>query len=77
VNDLIFLHFVFKGCLICIRYFFLNNFKARFDEQDGDVLKEMIEKATTKNEAIVKGAKGTRKKNECGAKNMNNCRRKQ
>jgi hypothetical protein len=25
----------------------------------------------------VKGAKGTRKKNECGAKNMNNCRRKQ
>jgi hypothetical protein len=25
----------------------------------------------------VKGAKGTRKKNKRGAKNMNNCRRKQ
>jgi hypothetical protein len=37
--------------------------KARFEEQEVE-LKEVIEKAATKNEVIVKGAKGTRKKNE-------------
>jgi adenylosuccinate synthase len=43
--------------------------KARFEEQEIEKmtveLKELIEKATTKKEEVlVKGAKGTRKKNE-------------
>ncbi|KAH0820427.1 hypothetical protein GEV33_002364 [Tenebrio molitor] len=42
--------------------------KARFEEQEVEKmaveLKEVIEKATTKKQVIVKGAKGTRKKNE-------------
>jgi hypothetical protein len=42
--------------------------KARFQKQKVQKmaveLKEVIEKATTKKEVIVKGAKGTRKKNE-------------
>jgi hypothetical protein len=41
--------------------------KARFEEQDVEKmaveLKEVIEKATTKKEVIIKGAKGTGKKN--------------
>jgi hypothetical protein len=42
--------------------------KARFEKQDVEKmaveLKEVIEKATTKKEVIIKGAKGTGKKNE-------------
>jgi hypothetical protein len=42
--------------------------KARFEEQEVEKMtverKEVIEKATTKKEVLVKGAKGTRKKNE-------------
>jgi hypothetical protein len=42
--------------------------KVRFEEQDVEKmtveLKEIIGKATTKKEIIVKGAKGTGKKNE-------------
>jgi hypothetical protein len=42
--------------------------KVRFEEQDVEKmvveLKEVIEKATTKKKILVKGAKGTRRKNE-------------